>query len=193
MAVALPDPVVHSFESAQRNFEALASAHMAINLVTVLPALPFDGRTVVYEADSTNHIYWSLRYHAAEAKWNFLGGPPLYANIDAAETRVVGAYAALATAGPSITVPLAGDYIVQVGSLIDFTGFHSYDVDATAATDVDSAQAAAAGGGSASAVSVPRTKTGLAASAAIRSKYKAATNTVAFQNRWMTVLPVRVS
>jgi hypothetical protein len=38
-----------------------------------------------------------------------------------------------------------------------------------------------------------RTKSGIAASTTLTSKYKASAGTVAFADRWISVLPVRVS
>lgn len=85
-----------------------------VPLVSALPA-PSDGLEVYYLADATNGIVWHLRYRAASLsahKWEYVGGPALSAAVDTQETLATGATAFVdaPTAGPVITVPLAGDY-----------------------------------------------------------------------------------
>lgn len=182
----------------------LPSDALVVPRVTALPGSPSDGDLVRYVADATNKIDWLLQFYATDSKWQFLGGPELVASVDADEARNNTAYGALATAGPSITVPLAGDYRVQVGFRMktDTTNvgkikFHSYDVGATGALDADAAVATPMGiVQHVSPVSPPRTKAGLAASTAIVSKYRdgiSADSVGTFGIRWMTVRPIRVS
>lgn len=170
---------------------------------TSLPGSPYDGQVIVYQADATNGIYWLLRYRSGSAssyKWEFIGGPPLFAEVTTDEGTASATYVALATAGPSITVPLAGDYGVEIGS----TGYsttaacnnlHSYDIGGTGAVDADATQLQQPTtlGSTIGSVSRLRRKTGLAASTALVSKYRRATaGTAQFSNRWMRVTPVRV-
>lgn len=81
-------------------------------LVTSLPSNAIDGQEVRYLADNTNGIIWNLRYRAGSSsayKWEFIGGPSLSAFVSA-----VGQQTTTSTfqdlSGPTITLPLAGDY-----------------------------------------------------------------------------------
>ena len=185
--------------------EPLATSS-GISLVTSLPTTPYDGQEVIYQADATNGINWHLRYRAGSAsayKWEFLGGPPLLAYVAALDTStgINGAYGALTNAGPSIALPRAGDYIVEIGCSFgsDVTGtfaYMSYDIGATGAVDADSIST---GGNWVSGTNVYQVgsraalKTGLSA-VTLTAKYKrSAGNTVGFEARWMRVEPVRLS
>ena len=62
-----------------------------IPLVTSLPGSPIDGQEVYYQsaAMAADGVVWHLRYRASSSsayKWEYLGGPPLSAAIDAATT-----------------------------------------------------------------------------------------------------------
>ena len=86
-----------------------------IPLVTILPANPVNGQEVYYLADATNGIIWHLRYRVdspSTYKWEFVGGTPLW-NAVSGGTIPAGASFVVVGGGPTITVPLAGDYIVQ--------------------------------------------------------------------------------
>ncbi len=109
-------------------------------------------------------------------------------------------YVALATAGPSVTVPLAGDYTVEIGSHISGNqvstgGYHSYDVGGTAASDNDAhygfePSVGVSGGWNGNR---KRPKTGVLAGSALVSKYRAVgVTTATFEQRWISVLPIRV-
>lgn len=160
-----------------------------------------DGQVFHYTADAANGVIWTFRYRAASAsgnKWEFVGGPPLISRVDTAETRAVAAaYAALATAGPSVTVPLTGDYEIRTGAKVTClgnpsNGFHSYDIGGAGAVDADAhvtTQLAVLAVNNSSAM---KTKA-LTAGTALVSKYKATANQVIFEQRYMAVLPVRVA
>ena len=85
---------------------------------TALPASPVDGQEFILTDSLTAPTYtWRLRYLAAKAsnKWVFVGGSPLYVEVTNPDGTASATYVALATAGPSITVPVAGDYFVGIG------------------------------------------------------------------------------
>lgn len=150
---------------------------------------------VYLEVDAANGIEWHLAYESGEAtyKWRFLGGPPLYSTVSAVETTTSSTYTALATAGPSIALPRAGDYDVETGFLrIGGTAGHemhmSYDIGGTGAADADRVAA----------VSVPTSvfrgnrKTALTA-VTLTAKYRtAAGQTGGAADRTMAVRPVRL-
>lgn len=168
-------------------------------LVTQLPGNPTVGDTVIYAADATNGVYWHLYYDGIGSyPWKCVGGAPMFAAVNTAQTTASASYAALATAGPSITAPLAGDYIVTIECASAHGGTNwpvamSYDIGGTAANDTWAAWAVAPGGYYQTGHRQYRHNT-LAASTALVSKYRSPTsNTVTITNRSMSITPVRVA
>lgn len=172
-------------------------------IVTALPANPQFGDVVTYIADAANGVAWNLQYDATGTyPWKFIGGAALTAEVDTDESIAAATttYTALATAGPSITAPLAGDYIIEQGaryypgSVIQ-QGYMSFDIGATGAVDNDGIFFEAAAATYGTTASRMRKKTGLSASTALVSKYRhtSASSTVNFARRWMRVTPIRVS
>jgi len=175
-----------------------------ISLVTALPSSPFDGQEVVLTDSLTAGTYfWRLRYSAGKTsnKWVFVGGFPKMVVVDTAETSTSGTYAALTTAGPSFTIPVVGDYLIEpsyVGgsNSTDAHGFMSFDVGVTGALDID---AASWGPGVADSTRYgtgmnARLKTGLAAGTALVSKYRVvgSSPSIAFRARTLRVTPMAV-
>lgn len=164
-----------------------------------------DGQECYFKPDPTNAtgnggVAWHLKYEATSGKWYYIGGPPMIAEVAAEEGLTNTAYAALATAGPTITTPLAGDYQVTIGAAM-YAGsssnayvYMSFAVGATAASDSDAIEmrGTAAGNVPQAPASRRRLKAGLAAGAALAARYRASTGAVGAKNRWMTLLPVRV-
>lgn len=169
-------------------------------IVTQLPTQATVGDQVIYAADATNGVYWHLSYDGIGTyPWKFIGGADLYSIVTTGESRSVASYAALATAGPSITLPLPGDYMVgigcgvatasasQVGSAMSFT------VGATAASDTDAVWAQVVAPGFNVSVSKRVKKSGLSAVALV-AQYKASSAvSVTWADRHMSVTPIRVS
>lgn len=110
--MVLPHPVLHGLVDAQENFDALT--RQAPVEVAALPATPFDGQIVYFAADATNGVVWRLRYNASSAsayQWEFVGGSPLRSHVDTDETFTEdGTWHDASTAGPSIALPLDGDF-----------------------------------------------------------------------------------
>jgi hypothetical protein len=176
-------------------------ARFAPTFVTSLPSSPYDGQIIYYQVSASDGIIWQLRYNASSSssyKWEFIGGPPRLSTIGANENRASTTYGDLATVGPSITVPLAGDYIITIG----FTGnngnanniaYMSYQVGATSAIDADAVSyLSSVNAGSYASSTKPQLKTGIAASSAIVAKYKTSGASVYFMDRFMQITPVRV-
>lgn len=176
--------------------------------VTSLPSSPIDGQEIYYAADATNGVIWHLRYRSGSSssyKWEYVGGAALNSSVKNGtisdnETTTSTTYAALTTAGPTITLLLAGDYEVTIG----FTGYNgntgaitamSYDIGATAAVDGDSVQNYQSSGTGAVNVVIAssrtRVKTGLSA-VSLTSKYRVSAGTGVIWNRFMVVRPIRV-
>jgi hypothetical protein len=143
-----------------------------------------------------------FRYDSTQTtyKWVFLGGAPALASVVTSENTASVTYAALATAGPSITVARGGDYQVEIGA-ISFNTTNgdgnrmSFDVGGTGAVDGDgfrTLQIAGANSGVAGG-SYTAIKAALGSATALVAKYKALTGGAAwFENRYMRVIPIRV-
>lgn len=168
---------------------------------TSLPSSPVDGHLYDYLADATNGIVWRFRYNAGSAssyKWEFIGGAPLFAIIDTQETAPITTYGDCATVGPSIVLPLAGDYDVTIGAQvygsIGAAGktAMSYAIGATAAAAADEIMSQSSVATDYHYLSRTKRKTGLTA-VTLTAKYYYVTTVSQFANRTMMVLPVRVS
>lgn len=158
---------------------------------TSFPGSPSDGDEYYYDADPTNGVVWRMKYHASGTYWGYVGGPPLYNEVTAAETTNSGTYTALTTAGPSIILPFVGDYMVEIGCTLtpvdNASQYMSYDIGGTGAVDADGIRDNA----SIASISRLRRKTGLGA-VTLTAKYKGDTGNVAtWENRYMAVWPVK--
>lgn len=98
---------------------------------------------VYLEVDAANGIQWHLGYETSEStfKWRMLGGPDMEAVVETGEGTGSASFVALATVGPSIAIPRAGDYDVTTGCNGGYsgtqTGMMSYDIGGTGAVDAD--------------------------------------------------------
>jgi hypothetical protein len=183
------------------------------SFVTTLPASPVDGQEVYYQSTTagtgggatdtmaTVGAVWHLRYRAASAsayKWEVVGASPMQVGVDASETTTSTSYAALATAGPAITLPLAGDYLVSVaartyGTTQNGSGYMSYDKGATGALDIDGfGWDNEIVNGSSDYRYVSRKQSGLSA-VTLTAKYRTSAGTSYFYRRSLTITPIRVA
>jgi hypothetical protein len=89
-----------------------------IPLSSVLPSTPLDGQEIYFQTVSmaTTGVCWHLRYNANSSsayKWEFVGGGDRFegplGDLATASTAPV-----VLTSGPTITLPVAGDYIVEL-------------------------------------------------------------------------------
>jgi len=171
---------------------------------TTLPASPVDGQEAILVDSVTNPTYqWRFRWNAGSSsayKWEFVGGSPASNEITTAETlATTGGYADLATVGPRIFVPRAGDYDVIAGC----SYYHSLANQGAIVAVINMRTSAGAGQSTYASASqaaqgttggVPSGRgNGLAANDELRLRYylNAATGTFAF--RWLKVTPIRVS
>lgn len=179
---------------------ALAGTAHIIPVVTTLPAMPVDGQEVYFLADAANGVVWHLKYRAADPsayKWQVLSGAALFSEVVPGETRTNAAYGPLATAGPSIALPLAGDYDIDIGALayasVPTQVFMSYAVGGAAAADADAASIDVNNNveNAYMVIQRRRRKPGLGAVSLI-AQYRTPTGTGGWANRFMRALPVRV-
>lgn len=178
-----------------------------VPLVAALPSATVDGQEIYYTPLSAGGqgAVWHLKYNAASIsayKWEFLGGTPLHTSIAASENRNNVAYGDLATVGPKIVIPLAGEYHLHFGAQMEDNAQQrifmspSFDDGATLAADGNAAVAAigqALVGNTGASTSRFMRRDGQAV-ATIRWQYRAAIATASntFALRWATAVPVRV-
>lgn len=163
--------------------------------VTSLPASPDDGEEVYFEAAAG--VIWHLRYNASSAssyKWEFVGGAPLTHEVVTQETTTSTTFADLATVGPDITLPLAGDYEIVFGAQIKSTAGSAIcapKLGAAATADDDGIVNATPN----DYVHASRTirRNGLAASAVIKLQYRtSAAGTCTGLRRELSIRPIRL-
>ena len=159
---------------------------------TTFPSSPNNGDEYVYAADTSNGVFWRFKYYGATTKWVFIGGPPLYSYVATSEGTSSATYVALATAGPAVTLPFAGDYDVTIGAYFNCYAqyaYMSYDIGATGAVDDDAVQIYGDAYGYVTMSRMQR-KTGLGA-VALTAKYKSGGGSMSFLRRFMAVTPVQ--
>jgi len=161
--------------------------------VSSLPVAPADGTEVYYEYASA--IVWHLIYNSSTGRWVYLGGPPISQEVTTSSTRANVAYGNLAAgaAGPSITLPLAGDYLVAIGcqlacNAVAFS-LMSYTIGGAAASDNDAISQALAVNEQA----YPwreRVKAIAAAATTLTAVYRSTAGTLTAANRFIRATPV---
>ena len=176
----------------------------ASDIVTALPTTSLvDGQTALFQnaAMATDGIVWQFRYRAGGGtyKWEFIGGTPLFNEVTTGEARSANTYGALTTAGPSIALPLAGDYLVEVrfgsntANASEVGAAMSYDIGGTGAVDADAAWNQTQAPGYNTSVARVRRKNALTA-VTLTAKYKSPSSvSVTFNDRVMLVTPIRVT
>lgn len=167
--------------------------------VTALPSNEAEGMEIYWEVDGTNGVAWHLRFNGTLSKWVFLGGPPLWAQIDTSEATTSTTYAALTTAGPSIVMPGAGLFLVGLGTTVqasaqNFASTMSYDIGGTGAVDADALLPRGGSTVGSNLIQVPSrfNRKTFATAVTLTAKYKTESGTSTFSKRWMSLLPVTV-
>lgn len=223
MTLPLPDPLVSRHADAplqgedvgqrlspwgvQRNFEAVAQRfplgpddlHFG-GTVTALPSGVDEGFEVNYLLDSTNDVLHRFKYMPsldATYPWISLGETCLFAEVTTAQATSSNAYGALATAGPTVTAPLAGKYRYRFGANVEASLLAGWR-GRVSVTGADATSAWAAGGGNAAiavGASVCRVLEGtLTAGATPTLTYRSdASNSVTFANRFIELTPLKVA
>lgn len=117
------------------------------SIVASLPSSPSDLDEIYFQdaAMAAAKVVWHAKYRSGIGKWEVLGGNPLVSEVTTGESRSANTYGALTTAGPSIAVPVAGVYDVEIfcgntTSVGSQSGAAmSYDIGGTSASDADAA------------------------------------------------------
>jgi hypothetical protein len=175
--------------------------NLEMPLMTALPGSPRDGQVIRYLADATNGIEWMLAYRSASAsayKWEFIGGAALFAQVQTAESSAATSYADLTTVGPTVTPPLAGDYVLAYeaaaySSGIDRALYLNVAVGAAAPLGADY-QVISTENIASRTTYIRREllKLGLAAATAVKLQYQTNADTATFFNRAIKLTPRRV-
>ncbi len=160
---------------------------------TSFPSGPTNGDEFIYIADATNGIRWAFQYNSGSPsayKWEFIGGDPLLSAINTTEATNSTSYTALSTAGPSVALPLSGDWLVRIEVTCNSsplaTSWMSYDIGGTGAVDADALR----NGASLTAAGWTQLKTSLTA-VTLTAKYRVESGNNTFEKRVLSVLPVR--
>jgi hypothetical protein len=168
---------------------------------TSVPGSPNDGDELIYPAETGFGAMWKFKYRSASGsafKWEFVGGSPILVQVATDETTTSTTYVDLATVGPSITVPRAGDYEIDVGAAMwNATGasvcYAAVKRGAAATSDNDAVTQVGIVAAPGMSVSRKILITGLAASDVLKVQYRVSAGTGHFIFRWLAVRPVRVS
>lgn len=196
----LPYPASSAAPNIPSDLQALANGldSQLLTTVTSLPGSPVDGQRCLYLADATNGVVWDLRYRSASAstyKWEAVGGGVLSDEIATSQTTATtGSYVDLTTVGPTITVPLAGDYEIAFGALLSTSGGAmnvAPKFGAAAAADADDVRMSATGDVSVARV-MRRTVSSAATTVKLVYKLIGGASSVAASNRCLTIRPIRV-
>lgn len=165
---------------------------------TAFPTNPAEGALFSLIVDATNGIVWNFRYNSQSAssyKWEFTGGPAVIVNVDTDEATSSTTYADLTTAGPSFTLPSAGDYVIGHGFEVGATQntcdtYMSFDIGGTGAADADACYSNANKGAAATRFA---RKTGLSAVALVSKYRQSSALSASIRHRWLYVQPIRVA
>lgn len=176
-------------------------------VVSSLPGSPVNSQIVYYQSSgmATDGIVWLFKYRPGSGsthKWEFAGGPPWVKEVDTAETLNSTTYTDLATAGPSVTLPLAGDYLFHYGMGNDsdtgvaYRWLMSPNLNGTTPTDTDAVGMTDGDAGAVSqgnSVARIRRFNGRAAADLIKMQYRRDGGDGQPRRRFLAVTPVRVS
>lgn len=165
------------------------------------PGSPQDGQLQVLTDVVANPAYtWAMRYNAAAARWEFVGGTPARAAVATSETTTtIGSYVNLATVGPRFTVPRPGDYLVRFGCTVLDTAADSQILMGVGVGDFAAPALVEARGHISTAnyhlsIGGEGVLTGLAGGAEIRAKYlHTIAGTLTVLSRYLDVTPIRVT
>lgn len=186
-----------------------------ITVANFITLTPFDAQEVYLEVDASTSTYWHLRYRAANTtsnKWEFVGGPPLYAVIETADTFSAGGAGAWVdfsgagnTPGPDIQIPVPGFYLMRFGALISNPGSWTTRSSTQVAPGLpgagdpvigDSAQHGVWQTSQSADISVEREQQASITVGRVRMMMRSGADTggalVSFSRRWMEIVPYRV-
>jgi hypothetical protein len=185
---------------------AIAISKLALGLapVTTLPGSPTDGQLAVLTDSTSSPTYaWLFTWSATASKWIFIGGSDAYLMVATSQSLTSASTSDLATDGPSITVPRAGDYMVRWGAQFSTASGAAYTSVALLCKNGTPISNESLGervdGGSSSSSQIGSNSktsrvTGLAASDVLKIRYQSdGTHSTNFSERFISVTPVAVT
>lgn len=176
-----------------------------VPLVAALPLNPYDGQIIDLQTAgmATDGIVWRFRYRATSAsayKWEAVTPGDWAKQVNTTEETASNVYTNLTTLGPDITLPVAGEFIIEEyvsmwSFVASITSLTSVAIGATEALDLDAIESSPNPGGVIPAINVSRKilKTIASAGQLVRMRYKSTVSTTSnFRHRTLTIKPVRV-
>lgn len=185
-----------------------AGSTLPVAYATTLPASPVDGQEAILVDSLTIPTYqWRFRYNNGSSntdKWEFIGGTTRVVNIVTSEAINSNTYVDLSTAGPSFTVPRAGQYMVDWGCEFSaplgsatLDNYVTVKIGAAAASDTNAAAAKGSDVGTQNRESLAGNALQITAAASdvLKMQYRggAAVATNNALKRFLKVTPIRVS
>lgn len=151
---------------------------------------------------ATGYAVYECTYRAdldGTYPWH-VSGPCIMHQVDSNESTGSTGYTGLGTSGPAITINSAGVWNIEIGcrttatSTATNSGYMSYDIGGTGASDNDALVSNVSSGGTLADASNSRksTKTITSAGTTLTCKYRVSGNTNYFQNRWMSAQPLKI-
>lgn len=173
-----------------------------ISLVSSLPGSPADGAECYYQSAAmvtAGMPPWHLRYRSGSSssyKWEVIAGRAIRADVATSESVGSASFTNLTTTGPTIALPLAGDYDVEIGARMTapsgLIAAMSYSIGATAAANADEMILDRTSGGNPSTTHRSMLKTGLSA-VNLQAKYRTGGASVGvWEARYIKATPLRV-
>ena len=185
---------VDSAETLDLKWATPAGGTVDHGVVTALPGSPTDGDVCTYTDFLTSPTYaWQLRRF--DSDWWVIGGSPIQRQDNDARTSASTSFVDVPTDPMSFDLPLAGDYDIEIQSMMfssSGTGgcVHSYALEGTAASDDWGAQQFGTWQNSDNCTT---RHTGLAATTTIAEKMRATVGgTASVDMRRLRAMPVRL-
>lgn len=163
---------------------------------TTLPEDP--AKDQFFSLDLGGGFVWNFRYNQGSPsadKWEFTGGPPLLAFDAGTHSTSSSSYNG---SGPTVTVPLSGEYMVEISLRMTVAGADSvhasYTIGAAGASDNDAVSMLDSSGNNPLGGSRKTYKSALVAGEDLSMRYRnqSNVNNVNFSNRLITLTPIRV-
>jgi hypothetical protein len=170
---------------------------------TSLPASPVDGQEAILVDSVTNPSYqWRFRYNAGSTsayKWEFVGGTEWISNDETNRTLTGTGYSNAITLGSllTLTLPRAGDYIVEIGSNYQNSAVGNFGYTwlyyAGSSTGLVLYHQAAVTNSWSAGGARKFKPSGLASGSLMEMRHSSDAGTALFGDRHFTICPVRVS
>lgn len=161
-----------------------------------LPTSPVEGQRITFDAGSG--VRWVFRYNSSSTYWDCEGGTELVADVVGPNAVASTTFAAI-PGGPTLTVPLIGDWLIDLAVEINplsAVAIVSYAVGATAASEADRVGGGTSvTGGWDGSVARPSRVKAIATAGTVLTMHAHGSGTavsISYYNRVLTAMPRRV-